>query len=235
MMNAMWFVLLSMPPTPADDVAWANDFLGPTITLPDGREMNAAAHYWTDVVGVAFKRDAAFIVSEAPLDLNLDRRVDVTFVGDRALTGGILANPRMVGLVSTPGDPPGKVGKYSVSTGFLGVREELDPKSGAGAGRFGFNCWVCHGSADSQRQIVLGVPNVNIYLGLIMATSEALDPGHVILSKPGGPPITPDELRQRESLDESFQFDLDGNGSVTIVQQLMAAAVRRQWQRPDTR
>ncbi len=204
-----------LPPTPQADVVWANDFLGPTVKLPDGSEVNAAAHYWTDVVGVPFRRDAQF-AAKALLDLNLDRTVDVTFIGDRSLPGGILSNPRMFGLVPTPDDPAGKPGKYSVSTGFLGVREELDPQTGQGTGRFGFNCWLCHGSADTDGRIVLGVPNTNIYLGLIMALSSALDANHVISLKPGGPPIAPDELRRREALDESFQFDVDGNKVVTI-------------------
>ncbi|HEY3242177.1 MAG TPA: hypothetical protein VGM03_02405, partial [Phycisphaerae bacterium] len=166
--------------TRADDPKWANDFLGPTIALPDGREVNAAAHYWTDIVGVPFKRDVELDIPAIALDLNMDRRADVNFVCQRSFPGGILANPKLIGLAPTPDDPAGTVGQYSISTGFLGVREEIDLKTRRGTGRFGFNCWLCHGTADAAGNIVLGRPNTNIYLGSIMATSDVLDPQHVI-------------------------------------------------------
>jgi len=83
------------------------DLPGPSVVLPDGREVNAAATYWTDIVGVPFDRGAEVVVPPTPLDLDLDGRADVTFQGRRSLKGGILANPDLIWLVSTPEDPRG--------------------------------------------------------------------------------------------------------------------------------
>ena len=41
--------------------------------------------------------------------------------------GGVLANPELFGLTATPTDPRGHVGRISVSTGVLGLREALRP------------------------------------------------------------------------------------------------------------
>ncbi len=204
----------------ADDAppSWALDSLGPEIALPDGRRAIAAVRYWNDVVGVAFTRDARVEIAPTQLDLDLDGRPDVEFSGVWELPGGLLANPQMAGFVPTPDDPAGTPGEQTISTGFLGVREERDPQTGRGTGRYGFNCWVCHGAADAAGRIVLGAPNTNIHLGIIMASSAALDPQHVIRAAPGGPPITAEQLRERERLDASFDFDSNRDGRVTIAE-----------------
>ncbi|HPF40323.1 MAG TPA: hypothetical protein P5081_15125 [Phycisphaerae bacterium] len=207
-------VSLAVAYASADDAF--NDFLGPTVTTRDGRRVNAAAEYWSGVVGVAFDRDVDIDVPPTPLDLDLDRTPDTVFTAHWRLKGGLLANPDIVGLIPTPDDPKGTIGAYSVSTGFLGVREEKDEKSGRGTGRYGFNCWCCHASADERGRILIGRPNTRIYLGLIMASSNVMDPTYVI-SQPGThQSIAPDELRSREHLDATFEFDIDKDGRVTM-------------------
>lgn len=208
-------LIAAAPPSEAALIRTANDFLGPYVALPDGRIVNASAHYWDTTVGVPFTRDAELVIPPTPLDLNLDRTVDTTFEGRWRLTGGLLANPELTGLIPTPDDPRGTVGRWSVSTGYLGVREEKDPVTGQGTGRYGFNCWYCHAGTGPGGDIVLGLPNANIHLGLIMASSRALDPDYVIADPLTGQPVTPRELVRREALDDSFRFDLDGDGRVT--------------------
>lgn len=221
--GASWLATSARADEPTLD-AWARDFLGPNVRLSDGREVNAAAHYWTDVVGVAFARDALIELPPTPVDLNLDGVPDTTVSFRRELKGGLLANPQLVGLVPTPGDPAGTVGKFSVSTGYLGVREELDPQTGRGAGRYGFNCAFCHGGAAGYDNagramgILIGRPNVRLDLGLVMATSRVLDPGWVIRQQPDGPPISPAELARREALPPSIVLDPNRDGQVTIAE-----------------
>jgi hypothetical protein len=201
-----------------DDWMIQNDYVGPTIRLGDGREVNALAHYWSDVVGLPFDRDALVEIPETPLDLDLDRKVDVVFSGKWSLPGGILKNADQIGLTPTPDDPAGRVGKYSISTGFLGVRQELDQATHRGTGRYAVNCWHCHGSADEHGQIVLGRPNQNIYLGLMMASSRVMDPDWIIRERSDGPPTSPDELRRSQHVDESFHLDANGDGRVSIAE-----------------
>lgn len=202
----------------AQDWRAENDYIGPTVRLADGSEVNALAHYWTDVVGLPFDRDATVKVPPTPLDLDLDRKVDTVFSGEWSLPGGILKNPKLIGLTPTPDDPAGKVGRYSISTGYLGVRQEMDPVTHHPTGRYALNCWHCHGSADDQGRIILGLPNKDIHLGLMMAASRVMDPTWVIREKPDGPPISPAVLLQRENLDESFKLDRDSDGRVTIAE-----------------
>lgn len=208
--------LAEVSPPVADN--WFNDFIGPYIKTADGRTVAAGAEYWCGVVGVAFDRDIDLDIPPTPLDLDLDREPDTVFSGHWTLKGGLLANPEQVGLIPTPDDPKGTVGKYSVSTGFLGVREELDPVARRGTGRYAFNCMVCHGGADISGRILIGRPNVNIHLGLIMASSRVMDPSQIIRWPGNGRAVTPEELRQREGLDGSFILDADGDQQVSIAE-----------------
>ncbi|MGE0479867.1 MAG: hypothetical protein AB7Q17_05280 [Phycisphaerae bacterium] len=202
----------------AADEAWSNDFLGPSVRLRDGRETLGAVRYWNDLVGVAFTRDVRVEIPPTPLDLDADGKPDTTYSQHVELIGGLLANPDRVGLVPTPHDPRGTPGTYTISTGFLGVREERDPRTGGGTNRFGFNCWLCHATADESGRPRLGTPNTSIDLGLIMATARVLDGAHVIRAPPDGPPLSPDEVIRREGLDRSFRFDRDGDAQVTIAE-----------------
>lgn len=202
----------------AQDARWANDFLGPAVTLVDGRQSPGAVHYWNDIVGVAFTRDTTIEIPPTPLDLNLDGRPDTTFGGRWELPGGILANADLVGLIPTPADPAGTVGEYSVSTGFLGVREELDPATRRGAGRFGFNCLLCHAGADERGNLLPGRPNTRINLGLIMASARVLSPDWVIRDGGAGAVLPAAQLAQREGLAGVIDFDANRDGQVTIAE-----------------
>lgn len=220
MLNASVALSLLGPATsPADSAPdWANDFLGPTVIKPDGTSENAAARYWTDIVGIPFTRDVRIEIPPTPLDLDLDGKPDAIFSGNWSLEGGVLGSPKKIGLVPTPDDPAGTAGRYSISTGFLGVREEMDSATKRGTGRFGFTCFFCHGSADANGNLVYGRPNVNLDLGLMMAASSALTPNHVVTDPDTKVALSPDELRKRERLDGTFKFDSNGDGRVTIAE-----------------
>lgn len=218
--TALTLVWVCVPKVAGDDhpVRWYLDFCGPTESDPDGHIGLAAARYWTDVVGVAFARDIAIDIPATPLDLNLDGHPDVSFSRHCDLPGGLLANADRVGFRATPEDPAGTAGEYTISTGFLGVREEMDSRTQRGTGRYAFNCWLCHGSTDAAGRVYLGRPNTQIDLGLIMATSRVLDPDWVIRDRPTGPPISPDELVKREGVAGVLNFDANGDGRITIAE-----------------
>ncbi|MBL8880884.1 MAG: hypothetical protein JNG88_17355, partial [Phycisphaerales bacterium] len=198
--------------------AWALDFLGPQITTADGRTINAGARYWSEVVGVPFTRDVIVDVPRIDLDLNLDGTIDAAFEARHELRGGILGSAALVGLDATPFDPAGTVGEYSISTGFLGVRQEMNPTTQRGTGRFAFNCWVCHGSVDASGRVNFGSPNTDIQLGLIMAASNVMNANWAIREHPDAEPISTAELGQREGLDESIPLDPNHDGQVTIAE-----------------
>ncbi|MBK8267862.1 MAG: hypothetical protein IPK83_05980 [Planctomycetes bacterium] len=180
--------------------------------------MNAAAEYWSGIVGVPFARDINLHVADTPLDLDLDGDIDTTFSAQWNLKGGLLANPHVAGFIPTPNDPKGTVGEYSISTGFLGVREEMDPNSRKGTGRFGFNCWYCHATADGNGDVLWGRPNTKINLGLILAASQILDERHVIKRQSSAAPISESALCEAESLDDSFHLDLNNDRAVSIAE-----------------
>lgn len=211
-------LLLTAAPVKNGQDQWHLDFLGPEVTTADGRRVSASAEYWTGIVGVPFDRDIELEIPPTPIDLNLDRVPDLTFSDRWTLKGGLLANPQAAGFVPTPDDPKGTVGLYSISTGFLGVREEMDRRTRKGTGRYGFNCWYCHATTDVDGSVLLGRPNVNIHLGLILASSRALDDTHLIRRPGAGQPMTEAALREAEGLDDSFRFDSDGDGAVSIAE-----------------
>ncbi len=87
----------------------------------------------------------------------------------------MLANPDLFGLTRTPDDPRGKVGRISVSTGILGLREPLGP-DGKPTGQIGMTCWLCHGEANpADGKVVLGLPGAKFDYGLLLATAAVLD------------------------------------------------------------
>lgn len=200
------------------NVNWALDFLGPDIQTPDGRTMSAGARYWSEIVGVPFTRDAVVDIPRLDLDLNLDGSTDTVFEARYELRGGILANAALIGLDATPNDPAGSVGTYSISSGFLGVREEMNPATRRGTGRFAFNCWICHGSVDADGGVNLGRPNTDIQLGLIMAASNVMNSNWVIRERPDAPAMPVAELMDREGLDASMPLDPNSDGQVTIAE-----------------
>jgi len=137
--------------------------------------VNTNAAYWTDLVGIAWRRDVDIDFDDAPIDLNGDHVPDARLTRHVHARGGILANPRLFGLTPTPDDPPGRVGRVSVSTGFLGLREALSP-DGTPSGRIGMTCWLCHGAVNpTDGKVVPGLAGTAFDYGLLLATSRLLD------------------------------------------------------------
>ena len=120
--------------------------------------VNTNADYWTRLVGIAWDRDVDIDFDREPVDLDGDGKPDTTVTRHIHAKGGILANPELFGLTPTPDDPRGRVGRVSVSTGVLGLREPLGP-DGQPTGQIGMTCWLCHGEANpTGGAIVLGLP-----------------------------------------------------------------------------
>ena len=140
--------------------------------------VNTNADYWTRLVGIAWTRDVDLDLQDEPVDLDGDGRPDTTVTRHVHAKGGVLANPALFGLTPTPDDPRGRVGRVSVSTGVLGLREPLGP-DGKPTGQIGMTCWVCHGEANpADGSIVLGLPGARFDYGLLLATAAVLDDGN---------------------------------------------------------
>ena len=140
--------------------------------------VNTNADYWTRLVGIAWDRDVDIDFDREPVDLDGDGRPDTTVTRHIHAKGGMLANPALFGLTPTPDDPRGRVGRISVSTGVLGLREPLGP-DGKPTGQIGMTCWLCHGEANpAGGAIVLGLPGASFDYGLLLATAAVLDDGN---------------------------------------------------------
>jgi hypothetical protein len=140
--------------------------------------VNTNADYWTRLVGLPWDRDVDIQLQGEPVDLDGDGRPDTTVTRHVQARGGILANPELFGLTRTPDDPRGRVGRVSVSTGVLGLREPLGP-DGRPTGQIGMTCWLCHGQANpTGGAIVLGLPGARFDYGLLLATAAVLDDGN---------------------------------------------------------
>ena len=137
------------------------------------RSANTNARYWTQLAGIAWTRDVDIDFDREPVDLDGDGRPDTQVTRHIHANGGVLANPALFGLTPTPDDPRGRVGRISVSTGFLGLREALRP-DGTPSGEIGMTCWLCHGGSADGR-VVLGVPGRQFDYGLLLATAAVLD------------------------------------------------------------
>ena len=126
--------------------------------------VNTNADYWTRLAGIAWDRDVDIDFDREPVDLDGDGKPDTTVTRHIHAKGGILANPELFGLTPTPDDPRGRVGRVSVSTGVLGLREPLGP-DGKPTGQIGMTCWLCHGEANpTGGAIVLGLPGRRVRL-----------------------------------------------------------------------
>jgi len=142
---------------------------------PRAPVINTNANYWTELVGIAWNRDVDFDFADEPIDLNGDAVPDAHLTRHVHARGGILANPDLFGLTPTPDDPLGRVGRVSVSTGFLGLREALRP-DGTPSGQIGMTCWLCHGAANpTDGKVVPGLAGTAFDYGLLLATSRLLD------------------------------------------------------------
>lgn len=142
---------------------------------PDSPIVNTNADYWTNLVGLAWTRDIDLDFDDEPVDLDADGFADTRITRHIHAKGGILANPELFGLVPTPDDPRGRMGRISSSTGLLGLREALTP-DGRPSGQIGMTCFLCHGGRDSPAgRIVLGLPGTTFDYGLLLATASVLD------------------------------------------------------------
>ena len=142
---------------------------------PHSLIVNTNGYYWTDLVGIAWRRDVDIDFADEPVDLNGDRVPDARLTRHIHARGGILANPQLFGLTPTPDDPPGRVGRVSVSTGFLGLREVLT-SDGTPSGRIGMTCWLCHGGVNpTDGKVTPGLAGTAFDYGLLLATSRLLD------------------------------------------------------------
>jgi len=132
------------------------------------------AVYWTERVGLPFRRDVDLDVDQVPVDLDGDATPDTRVTRHLHLPGGILAHPEAFGLVPTPEDPAGARGAISASTGVLGLREELDD-DGRPTGRIGMTCFLCHGARNAvDGALALGLANPRFDYGLLLATADVL-------------------------------------------------------------
>ncbi|HEX2657824.1 MAG TPA: hypothetical protein VHU40_06115, partial [Polyangia bacterium] len=137
---------------------------------------NPNARYWTRLVGIPWDRDVDLDV-DAPVDVDGDGAADTHVTRHIHAKGGVLANTALFGLTPTPDDPRGRVGRISVSTGVLGLREALTP-DGRPSGEIGMTCFLCHGGADpGDGHVVLGMAGRNFDYGLLLATAAVLESG----------------------------------------------------------
>ena len=163
----------------ATDLERALEDVGPyepiDPTRPGSPLCNPNARYWTKLVGLAWDRDVAIDFDDEPVDLDGDGRPDTRLTRHVHAPGGVLANPALFGLTPTPDDPRGRVGRISVSTGVLGLREPLLP-DGKPSGEIGMTCFLCHGGVDpSDGHVTLGMAGTAFDYGLLLATAAALD------------------------------------------------------------
>jgi len=162
----------------ATDWQKASEDVGPFETSTDGdaaRPVNTNADYWTRLVGIAWQRDVDIDFDDEPVDLDGDGLADTRLTRHIHAPGGVLANPAIFGLVATPDDPRGRVGKISVSTGFSGLRQPLDV-DGRPTGQIGMTCFLCHSAENpTDGSVVAGLAAVRFDYGLLLATARVLD------------------------------------------------------------
>jgi hypothetical protein len=164
----------------ASDRERAIEDIGPyEAPAPGAPPVNTNADYWTRLVGIPWDRDVDLDLDGEPVDLDGDGVPDTRVTRHVHAPGGVLANPLLFGLTSTPEDPRGRVGRLSVSTGVLGLREALRP-DGTPSGQIGMTCWLCHGTRDpGSGALALGLPGTRFDYGLLLATAGVLDEGNV--------------------------------------------------------
>jgi hypothetical protein len=150
--------------------------IGPYQPLePGGAAGSPNGHHWTRLVGLAWDRDVVIELDREPVDLDGDGAADTRVTRRIVARGGILGNPSLFGLVPTPDDPRGRLGRVSASTGVLGLREALD-RDGKPTGMIGMTCWLCHGGQNPvDGKIVYGLPGTSFDYGLLLATASLLD------------------------------------------------------------
>jgi hypothetical protein len=171
----------------ATDLDKAVEDIGPYEALDRARAgsppVNTNAHYWTRLVGIAWNRDVDLDFDDQPVDLDGDGAPDTRLTRHVHAKGGVLANPELFGLVRTPDDPRGRLGRISASTGILGLREAL-AADGRPGGEIGMTCFLCHGGTDPDGgRVVLGLPGTAFDYGLLLATAAVLDDGDPVAAE----------------------------------------------------
>jgi hypothetical protein len=183
---------------------------------PRSPAISVNGDHWTRLVGLAWDRDVSIVLDHVPVDLDGDGVADVQVTRRVEARGGILANPRLFGLVPTPDDPRGRIGRVSASTGVVGLREAID-RAGRRTGLIGMTCWLCHAGRDPRDgRVVLGLPNTELDYGLLLATASLLADGpaahrRAALGFPTGPSAIARLLLAgpgRQDLTAEFGLDL---------------------------
>ena len=194
------------------------DFTDPTSSQ-GSRLVNTNGDYWTHLADLAWRRDIEIHLDGVPLDLDQDGTVDTHVTRHISLKGGILGNPEVFGLAADPDDPPGKLGYTSASTGFSGLRDALDFRTGKPTGEIGMTCWLCHsGRNPVDGKTVLGLPSTRLDYGMMLATSSLFDPAHVLDLDHDGVPDDEADIKRRMRLAEAVVLDLNHDGQVTVAE-----------------
>jgi hypothetical protein len=200
------------------------------FTDPHSELVNTNGHYWLRLADLAWTRDIEIDLKDVPVDLDQDGTVDTHVSRHLSLRGGILGNPQVFGLAADPDDPPGRRGYASASTGFSGLRDALDLRTGEPTGQIGMTCWLCHsGRNPVDGKTVLGLPSAGLDYGLMLATSSLFDDRHIIDLDGDGRPDSEADIRRRTRLPDSLALDLNHDGRVT------SAEYRRALKLPDAR
>ena len=197
---------------------------------PDSSLVNTNGDYWTHLADLAWRRDIEIHLDNVPVDLDQDGVIDTKVTRHISLKGGILGNPKVFGLAPDAEAPAGTLGYTSASTGFSGLRDALDRRTGKPTGEIAMTCWLCHsGKNPVDGKTILGLPSSPLDYGMMLATSSLFDPRHRLDLDGDGKPDRPEILRQRLRLSDRVALDADGDGVVTV------AEYRKALKLPDAR
>lgn len=189
------------------------------FTDPQSPLVNANGDYWTHLADLAWRRDIEIHLDKIPVDLDQDGTVDTTITRHISLKGGILGNPEVFGLAADADAPAGTRGYTSASTGFSGLRDAFDPKTGKPTGEIGMTCWLCHsGRNPVDGKTYLGLPSTRLDYGMMLATSSLFEPAHVLDLDGDGVPDDEATLKRRMRLPDAVTLDLNHDGQVTVAE-----------------
>jgi hypothetical protein len=189
------------------------------FTRPGSALVNTNGDYWSHLADLAWRRDIEIHLDDVPVDLDQDGRVDTHVTRHISLKGGIFGNPDVFGLAADPDEPAGTRGYTSASTGFSGLRDALDPRTGKPTGDIAMTCWLCHsGRNPVDGKTVLGLPSTRLDYGLMLATSSLFEPAHVLDLDADGVPDDEADIRRRMRLADDVVLDADHDGRVTVAE-----------------
>jgi hypothetical protein len=189
------------------------------FTRPDSPLVSTNGDYWSHLADLAWHRNVEIHLDDVPVDLDQDGTIDTRVTRHISLKGGILDNPDVFGLAADPDEPAGTRGYTSASTGFSGLRDALDPRTGEPTGGIAMTCWLCHsGRNPVDGKTVLGLPSTRLDYGLLLATSSLFDPVHVLDLDGDGGPDDEATLKRRMRLPEDLALDENHDGRVTVAE-----------------